>query len=280
MHYRTLEKLPVTELHRVFLDAFSDYLVPIRFTLAQLKLKLLRDGYRPSYSAGMFEQENPVGYILNGIDSRSEKLCAYNSGTGIVPACRGNRGTRRMYEFLLPLLQQQGVEICLLDVIIGNDPAIRSYSAIGFEVVREFICYAGCVEAPPRELPDLSWDWQAKPDWERWQGFWTWRPSWQNDLPAVRRIESSHEFVTLCLGETLVAYAAFVPAEGYLSQFAVHPQYRNQGIGKTLFGKLCQRCGNALKLTNVDQSDEATNSFLYALGMRETVRQYEMEWHV
>ena len=182
--------------------------------------------------------------------------------------------------FLLPQLKQGDIAACLLEVITENERAIPNYQAIGFEIVREFICYSGHIESMPGLNPGLRFEWVDRPRWDSWQACWSWHPSWQNDSPAVERISVNYRLVEAWLEDQFAGYAAYVPEEGYLAQFAVPEAFRGRGIGKRLFDFVYQDCGMGLRLINVDAGDAATLSFLDAIGMQETIRQYEMEWYI
>lgn len=276
MRFQTLESCSVEILQEVFQEAFADYLVPIKVSVPQLRTKMKRDAVMPTLSPCMWAAEELAGFILNGIDIRDGKRTAYNAGTGVIPDARGQRATRSMYDYILPDLKAAQVTRCLLEVIVGNDRAIHTYQATGFEIIREFICYKGEGPLMPILPTSIHIQESQEVDWEAWKSFRDWQPSWQNDDPAIQRIQADHRFVSLYEGDQLRGYAAYLPDSGSVSQFAVHPKHRGRKFGTALLAHIGTVCQQTLRFINIDASAQSTTQFLRSLDIQETVRQYEM----
>lgn len=276
MRFQTLESCDVELLQEVFQKSFADYLVPIKISVPQLRTKLKRDAVVLPLSPGISPAEELAGFILNGIDTRDGKQTAYNAGTGVIPSARGQRATRKMYDYISPALKAAQVERCLLEVIAGNDRAIHTYQAIGFEIIREFICYKGEAPLPPILPTSIHIQESQQVDWGAWKSFRDWQPSWQNDDPAIKRIQAAHRFVSLSEGDQVLGYAVYLPDSGYVSQFAVHPKHRGRRFGTALLAHIGAACHQALRFINIDASAQSTPHFLRSLDIQETVRQYEM----
>lgn len=280
MRFQTLESCDVELLQEVFQKSFADYLVPIKISVPQLRTKLKRDAVVLSLSPGVSPAEKLAGFILNGIDSRDGKQTAYNAGTGVIPYARGQHATRKMYDYILPALKTAQVERCLLEVIVGNDRAIHTYRAIGFEIIRELICYKGEAPLPPILPASIQLQESQQVDWGVWKSFGDWRPSWQNDDPAIKRIQADHRFIQIYEGNQLRGYAAYLPDSGYVSQFAVHPKHRGRKFGTALLAHIGTACHQTLRFINIDASAQSTLPFLRSLDIQETVRQYEMAMNI
>src|SRR5690606_11050066 len=128
MKIQTLRAATTAEIAETFNLAFSDYLVPIHLSETDLKAKMVAENTKLDYSAGVFSDGKLVGFILIGIDGDT----AYNGGTGVVAAYRGQNLTRKMYDFLFPILSEKGIVNHHLEVITENKKALPVYQKIGF----------------------------------------------------------------------------------------------------------------------------------------------------
>ena len=274
MTFKTLQNIPISTLAATFNHAFSDYLVPFHPTEAQLKNKLVSDGVRLELSAGAFENERLIGFILHGYDVVDGQRVLYNAGTGVIPEKRGQKITARLFEFILPTLQAEGVKSVQLEVIHGNHPALKTYQSIGFKVVRELDCYKGAVAVKSpyhfhlRGL--LAYDWGVL------RSFWNWQPSWQNSMRAVENVKNTNVSIGAYDGERLIGYLLYNPVTNRIQQFAVDPAYRRRGVGRQLFEHVAQLADQELVLINVDRNAKETSAFLLSLGLETYVGQHEM----
>ena len=66
MQFKTLENTSIAELLHVFNEAFSDYPIPMHLTKEQLINKFVAESIKKEYSAGAFEGDKPVDFILHG----------------------------------------------------------------------------------------------------------------------------------------------------------------------------------------------------------------------
>jgi ribosomal protein S18 acetylase RimI-like enzyme len=280
MVIQDIHQIGLSELHRTFNKAFSDYVLPLHVTVKQLAENIRRDGIDFRFSAGAFEEGNLVGFILNSLEEWNGLKTAYNGGTGVIPDFRGQKLTRRMYAYLLPLLQQEGVQQCLLEVIAINQIAMRTYQAIGFEHNRSLNCYKAnlkdLVELPAILHPGVQIREMAAPDWELVQQFWDYHPSWQYSIASVKRLSGKISFLGAFEQEELLGYAAVTPHANRIAQFAVSPQHRGRGIGRALFRQIARQAGGPLVVINVDQASTDTNQFLRDLGFTCFIKQIEM----
>lgn len=137
---KTLSKISSPELLDCFNLAFSDYLIPMKLTLEQLETKLKTENINREVSVGAFKEKKLVGFVLHGDRNFGKIRRAYNGGTGVIPAERGHGLTKRMYDFILPILESNAFEEVVLEVISNNIPAIKSYQKIGFKPIRNLSC--------------------------------------------------------------------------------------------------------------------------------------------
>lgn len=273
---QTLQNISMQELAECFNLAFSDYLVPLQVDAGQLANGLKVKGVRMDLSAGAFDQGRLVGFVLTGTDTVRGIPTAYNAGTGVSPVYRGHRLTRRLYDFLLPMLQECRIKECLLEVITENASALRVYESLGYVRTRLLKCYKGNLVANAR-TEDAEIRQLTEIDSGRWQSFWDWQPTWQNGMMAVSRSFTSLIVLGAFIDERLAGYIAYNPLQKRVHQFAVDKDYRRRGIGRQLFGYIAAQKGSGISVLNVDGNAAETDAFLQSLGLTHYTSQFDMK---
>jgi len=269
MQIKTLGGIPVAVIAQTFNDAFSDYLVPIQLTEQALADKMRSENTAPEYSAGVFDGDKLVGFILIGIDNG----IAYNGGTGVIPNYRGHNLTRQMYDFLLPLLAQKGIRKHLLEVITENVRAVPVYRKIGFETIRTVSCFKGKIEnsrQPEVAVKEIDLH-------EIRTEFCDFTPTFQNTIEAILRTREQHKALGAFDQDNLIGFIVFAPNIARVKHFGVDKSRRLRSIGKRLFQEVQSIVGDtALSLTNVDDRTGSI-AFLEKIGLEKTVSQFEMQ---
>ncbi len=274
MEIRTLKGIHINELLLCFNESFSDYLVPLQLNLDQLLAKIRSDRVDLQYSAGAFMENRLVGFILHGIDRIGDKKVAYNAGTGVIPSQRGQGLTRRMYDFILPVLKAENVDHILLEVIGENLPAIKTYERIGFKPLRKLLCYRGEIHAEINEkitVKELSGF-----DWEALKKFWDFLPSWQNAIAAVEMVRDTNKTYGARINGRLAGYIIYNPISKRVQQFGVDTRYRRRKAASTLFDFVGEP-GSRITVINVDENSVATQKFLMDIGLEKFTEQVEMK---
>lgn len=276
LQFKNLENISLEVLLETFNESFSDYFVRLQLTKEQLERKLVSDSIDLSLSAGVFESERLIGFILHGIALVNGEKAAYNAGTGVIPSKRGQQLTKLIYRFILPSLEAAGVKNCYLEVLEQNIQAIKSYESTGYKIYRTLICFKGIpqIQEDSNSYPVLA---LKEMDWGTWASFWDWQPTWQNATTALKNIGSGNNSIGIHLDEKLVAYASYNPQNNRISQFAVAKDYRKQGLGSALFQHIYNENKAELSLVNVDAAAADTLSFLKSIGLTAFVNQYEMK---
>ncbi len=243
---------------------------------------LLRRGMRPELSFGAFADGRIVSFILNGIGLYDGKLTAYDTGTGTLPEYRGRGLTDQIFAHSLTPLREAGVETYLLEVLTHNIPAVKIYERQGFEIAREFDCFAGAVdnvlaalaqkssteivtqETTPQEIVPLI----------PWMDF---APSWQNSIESVKRNPGAFHCITAFEGERPVGFGISETAYGDITMLAVAPDRRRLGIGSRLLAELTRMSllPNITAL-NIPSTATLAINFLTTSSLTPTCRQYEM----
>ncbi|EUJ47042.1 hypothetical protein [Listeria fleischmannii] len=100
IQYRNLLGVSVTTIYETFLDAFSDYAIPMKPSLATFQNMLVSKGFQADSSVGAFDQSDLVGFILNG----ERETQVYNLGTGVKVAYRAQKIASGMLDASIRLL--------------------------------------------------------------------------------------------------------------------------------------------------------------------------------
>ncbi len=278
MEFKTLTNITIDELLSVFNHSFSDYVVPFHLTKDVLVAKIAAEKLDMNLSAGSFENGKLVGFILQAEKMENGEKIIYNGGTGVVPENRGKGLVRKMYDFIIPILKERNANTLLLEVIEGNQPAIRAYENLGFSIVRRLLCFNGNIKPGEenagiliKDLKDFQWDVLCS--------FWDIEPSWQGSVFVLEPMPENYITLGAYDGDQLAGYIVYGPAAKKIYQFAVDKKYRNRGIGTMLFNAIREKNnGQTIALNNVDDSSENTSKFLSEkIGLNNWLSQFEMK---
>ena len=280
LDYRPLTGVPDETLHACFLEAFSDYAVPVRTTLESFLENNALRGFDPSVSPGAFEDGKLVGFIFNGRGGWQGLPTAYDLGTGVVLSRRGGGIARALARESFSLLKRAGTAQYLLEVITTNTPALNLYKKEGFGITREFSCFRGpraALKTSPApggaELRQLG-----PGDLKAAAAFRDWEPSWQNSDESLRRFPGKLTLLGVFAGGELAGYGAVKP-NGDIPQLAVAKKFRRRGLGAFLLSGLAAALPpdrDRLSCLNIESSDQASQAFFPARGLPLFAGQYEM----
>ncbi|MFM2309576.1 MAG: hypothetical protein RLY87_1698 [Chloroflexota bacterium] len=152
MEFRSMEGVAMAELHAAFVDAFSEYDVPMTLSEeALLQMMAIRD-YHPGMSVGCFDDGQLVGFVLVGIRGTDGERCAYDVATGVVRTHQNQHIGSQLVTAVIEGLRAQGVVSFVLEVLEQNTAAQRLYERRGFVVKRRFACYQ-CAYPAARVMP-------------------------------------------------------------------------------------------------------------------------------
>lgn len=280
--YRRLTDRDFSQLYQATLDAFSDYVVPYQPTQESLRRMFVINGVSFDLSVGAFDGETMVGFTINAVGDWRGKQTVYDSGTGIIPNYRRQGISRKMFDFILPVLSENKIEQYLLEVIEENEPAVRLYQSLGFEILRRLLVFKRQEVVFVRENKDENFTIEEikTPDWKLFESFYTFRPSWQNSTDSIKRSFADETiiktFLGLYLSGELVGYAVIFHTSGSVPQIAVAEKHRQKGFGRALLNALQKRTEKPLIINNVDAQATSVSAFLEANGFSLLTMQYEM----
>ncbi len=270
------------KLYDCFMEAFSDYQVPVSMDRRTFDWNNALRGFSPELSVGAFIDGRLVGFIFSGRGVWRGSITAYDMGTGVIPPCRGRGISKALLRGLAEHLEAHNVGSYLLEVLKTNTPAFTLYKNDGFSITRGFLCFRADREHAmaklsgaelPRGfsfgvLPDIP---DSRPE------FCDWNAAWQNSSDALRRYPGPVEKAGVFFGKELAAYGAAKIA-GDIPQIAVRRDFRRRGIGRALLLKLLSSLTDkkTVSVINVDEGDSASSAFFLEAGFDLLTEQFEM----
>jgi len=275
MKKRFLTAADSHQLYECFLDAFSDYQISLQMTEEQFEQRVQRDGVELELSAGAFDGERMIGFYMNGRGMWHGQETAYDAGTGVVLDHRRRGVAIELFDFMVPRLKERGIEQYLLEVLTGNERAVKLYRKLGFEEVRTLVgVRSNEAMKTLAHVEGVTIRHMEEPDWDVFCAYWDGEPSWQNSKDAVERIRNQCEIAGAFAGEKCVGYGIVFKPSGILMQLAVAQEFRRRGIGRRLLASLSG--DKILKTNNVDEELKGTLEFYKACGFEVVLRQFEM----
>lgn len=272
IHQLTQQNIP--NLLNVINGAFADYIVPFQLNEEQLRFKITSENIVLEWSVGVFEKDQLIAFIMHGVRTIDGKTIVYNAGTGVLPEYRGQGLVGKMYNHIELFFKEKQVKQMVLEVIEGNQSAIRAYEKNGFIINRKLLCFSGKLKVKSH-LNTVSIKPLQEFLWNDFQSFWDISPSWQSAVPSMNTAKPS---VFGAFIETeLVGYILFNPNNKRIYQIAVSPQHRRKGIATQLL-ETAQRqlTDQEIQINNMDEAAENLKLFLEKQGVTNDINQFEM----
>lgn len=276
MTVKTLANIDIPQMAEAINQSFADYIVPFQLNAEQLQYKIIQEDVDLDLSVGVFDDDTLVGIMLHALRKNDGHLVVYNAATGVIPTYRGKGLVGKMYDSLLPKLQALQVQKMVLEVIEGNEPAIKAYEKMGYTISRKLVCFSGTAKVAETQK-EISIKEATAFQWDKWLSFWDIQPSWQNAVQSVENSKATAKVLEAYLDDELAGYLIYNIDSRKVNQFAVSPSHRQKGVATALFSHLQQVLDNEMYVYNIDASSQACIPFLKKLGLKEKVNQFEME---
>lgn len=276
MEIRFLGKTPLGQIVDCFNEAFADYVVPFQVEEAQIRRRWLSCRVDYGLSYGAFDNDQLVGFMMTGVDRWHGRRTAYNSGTGVIPSHRGQKIVQQLYTKALPSFRDNGIQQCTLEVIVGNEKAFKAYTRVGFQQKRLLKCFTLTKELEPATSDDLHFKQAFRSNWPAYQDMLEYLPSWENHRAATAFLGREIAIWEMYQGEHLLGFFIMKPGSGHILQFGVNDHSDWHSAGRHLLG-YAATLNPKLRINNVDSKAERSLSILEAMGMENSVDQYELE---
>jgi len=123
----------------VWNEGFHGYFVDMTLSLDDFLMRIMSLGISPGHSFIAFGEDQPVGFLLNGIRDNSGKRFAWNGGTGVIPSFRGKGVGKLLVQAALDLYSEEHVDVAMLEAISTNEAAIALYKQFGYARLEELV---------------------------------------------------------------------------------------------------------------------------------------------
>ncbi|HOK42240.1 MAG TPA: GNAT family N-acetyltransferase [Thermoclostridium caenicola] len=223
-------------IYQAFRTGFSDYILKIDMPMDLfLKHFLGPEGNSLEYSVIAFDGEKPIGLNLGGIREFDGLITLRCGALCVHPDYRGTGVSTRLFELHREIALENHCRQMYLEVIAGNDRAIRFYEKMGYEKVYDLVYYSHDNPAEihgtlPSDLKvrrigheDLISLSEKIPDIHI---------NWQNSFDYIRHIDGQIHYGVF-RDARLVGALSMHPS-GRINFLWVESGFRNRGIAKGL----------------------------------------------
>lgn len=272
--FDSLAYIDIESILNCFNESFRNYFVALQLTKEQLLERLYVEGVNLTLSFGAFHNKTLVGFILNAIDTVNSDKVAHNSGTGVLPAYRGQGISLSLYEYCIDELKNKGIAIATLEAFVENIPAVKIYERMGFAIVRKLVCYRGnsnCQIDSSIELENILY-----PEWNEIDKLCEWQRSWQYNNQTLSRAWNNYSMLGAYVGTILMAYCIVNFKNGRIANFGVVNKESHRYLS-AIFAYIEQSIDLPLTIINIDKTSSESNQFLKEIGLEYWITSYEME---
>lgn len=276
MEIRFLGKTPLAQIVECFNEAFADYMVPLKVEEQEIRRRWLSSRVDYGLSYGAFDGEQLVGFMMTGVDRWQGRRTAYNSVTGVIPSHRGQRIVQQLYKKALPNFRENGIQQCLLEVVVGNDKAIKAYTRVGFRQRRELTSYVLKEELHSGGSDELSFRQVFRANWPAYQEMLEYEPSWENNRAAMAFLGRDIAVWEMYQGEHLLGFFIMKPASGQILQFGIKEHADWPAAGRQLL-QHASTIHPKLMVSNIDRKAERSISLLESMGVEKSYEFYELQ---
>jgi GNAT superfamily N-acetyltransferase len=279
MEYKILSNTSVKDIHEAFLDAFSDYEVPIQMPFEKFQEMMKIRDLNPEFSIGCFDAEKLVGFIICGYREINGVKYCYDGGTGVIKFYRRKGIGEKMLVELIRVLKKKHIDRFILEVLENNTPAIKLYEKHGFKKTRKLECFKIStkllVEPKFPEVKitnDISLLERLNEN-----RFSLYSPTWQNDFRSVKNALENFSVSVLATNNCIIAFGIVHKTKGDIAQVGILEEWKNKGLETMIFAGLAQQIiGNELIILNVEEKNYLVEK-LQENGFEKTVNQFEMK---
>lgn len=273
MIVKSLTNSTIDEVIACFLLAFENYYVAMPMYREYYVSRWRDTRVDFTYSYGMYDDDQLVGFVLHSIDYRSNSTVAYNAGTGVIPSHRGRKIVQEIYTNALPDLANKGIDKSTLEVITLNEAAIKAYTKIGFKITRKLLCFKGelptdiayIAKLEPRDLKTIEWNTLPHQEYYAWEH--------QRDSLLV----GDYQFYYVMHGGKAESFFIHhITTDAIVQMDVLHTSSKNW---ERLTKGICQVCCS-VSIINIDERLHDKIDHLYASGLIHFLDQYEMKMDI
>ncbi|RED52820.1 GNAT family N-acetyltransferase [Cohnella lupini] len=137
--YDKMSKLSAVDMVALWNKGFEGYYIPIDMNLDRFLARAVSEGLSLEHSLVVYDQDEPIGFAMNGFRVVDGKKVAWNGGTGISSEHRGKGIGKLLIERNLQYYRELEVDIALLEALVQNERAIKLYRNAGYDIIERLI---------------------------------------------------------------------------------------------------------------------------------------------
>lgn len=139
--FKNLSEVSLETALEVWNEGFKGYYVDLRMDYQAYVGRFYREDLLPEESIMLYKDGQPVGFTLNGYRTVQGEKMAWNGGTAVLPAFRGEGIGRRLLEENIKRYSKAAARIATLEAFVENKPAIALYEKFGYRGVGTTVFY-------------------------------------------------------------------------------------------------------------------------------------------
>ncbi|MFJ7730060.1 GNAT family N-acetyltransferase [Neobacillus sp. NPDC097160] len=263
-------------IYQAFHTGFSDYIIKMDIPEDVFLARFFGpEGNRRENSFIAFDQDEPVGVILGGMKIY-EGIQTMRCGTlAVHPAYRGKGISQRLFELHKEEAVKHGCKQLFLEVIVGNDRAVRFYEKLGYEKMYDLVYYThedfSLLEKPRSEFFINRIDFE---EFKQVAGKWDYHINWQNDLDYIEKTSNTY-FYSAMMQDRLAGCLAISKA-GTIHFLMVDKMQRGNGAGTQLLQTAVEDL-NLSRMSAGFPNNSLLEGFLKKKGFKKgELKQFEM----
>jgi len=265
--------MPVEEIVKILNLAFSDYIIPINFTMEYVNERWAASGVDYRLSFGAFDKGQLVGFIIHAINFYGKTKVAYNASTGIIPTHRRKGLLTKLYKKAIITLQENGIHKSTLECITENERAILAYQKVGFTIDRQYHLYK--FNWKQKEIQStLRITVNKKFNFSDFDLLQNYVPSIENQVHCLENYKNNLVSISVFDTNEIVAYLIFHKKSKRIHRLGVKENDWNT-YGEILFSGLETESYNII---NVDTQNENIHSFFRKMKFTNYIDQFDMSF--
>lgn len=278
VHFNRADNVDIDKVYQAFQIGFSDYMIEFQMSKEDfIKRFFGPEGNQLENSFIALDGDLPIGVILGGV-KMYEGIKTLRCGTlAIHPDYRGMGVSKELFRLHKEVAIKENCKQLFLEVIVGNDRAIKFYKNLGYEKVYD-ISYFTCTDVTllAREVDSdvVIEKIDFKSVKELSHKLVDIHVNWQNDFDYMSKLEGIHHY-GIHQDLELIGFLS-VSQQGKIYFIHVCNEFRHLGYAHSLLSKAVKDL-NVTKLTICFPNNANLEGFVKSIGFtKDKISQYEM----
>ena len=276
--YKKCIEVDINHVYDAFRIGFSDYMIHQDISLELFAKRFFGpEGNKLDLSFIAFDDNEPIGLILGGMKEYEGIRTLRCGALCINPIYRGKGISKKLFDLHQEAAIENGCKQLFLEVIVGNDRAIKFYRNLGYEKIYDLSYFShenpSMITMPylqPNRIEELNMESLRALQPE----VYNIHINWQNDFDYLDYLNEVVHYGIYNDKELVGALS--ILKSGKISFLWIRPSYRGVGIGRVLLGHAVKKL-SLTKITINFPNNAGLEGFIKHLGFkRDAISQYEM----